>query len=76
LKISLTELWISLKEKRQVRNEKNFNAAAMVISEELGFKSLDYYVSDMVRANVRMELEGIGHFEREHIDAQYPFKVF
>jgi hypothetical protein len=51
-----------------LRLSKNFNAAAMVISEELGFKSLDDYVSDMVRANVRMELEGIGHFEREHIE--------
>jgi hypothetical protein len=29
---------------------------------------LDDYVSDMVRTNVRMELEGIGHFEREHIE--------
>jgi hypothetical protein len=45
-----------------------FNAAAVVISEKLGFESLDDYVSDMVRENVRMELEGIGHFEREQIE--------
>ena len=51
-----------------LRLSKNFNTAAMVISEKLGFKSLDNYVSDMVKANVRMELEGIGHFEREHIE--------
>jgi hypothetical protein len=47
---------------------KNFNTAAMAISEKLGFKSLDDYVSDMIRENVRMDLEGIGHFEREHIE--------
>jgi hypothetical protein len=29
---------------------------------------LDDYVSDMVRTNVRMELEGTGNFEREHIE--------
>ena len=46
----------------------NFNTAAMVISEKLGFKSLDEFISDMIRANVRMKLEGIGHFEREHIE--------
>lgn len=51
-----------------LRLSENFNAAAMVISEKLGFKSLDDYVSDMVRTNVRMELEGIGHLEREHIE--------
>ena len=51
-----------------LRLSENFNAAAMVISEKLGFKSLDDYVSDMVRTSVRMELEGIGHFEREHIE--------
>jgi hypothetical protein len=51
-----------------LRLSKNFNAAAMVISEKLGFKSLDDYVSDMVRANVRMELEGAGNFEREQIE--------
>ena len=51
-----------------LRLSENFNAAAKVISEKLGFKSLDDYVSDMVRTNVRMELEGIGHFEREHIE--------
>ena len=37
----------------------------MVISEKLGFQSLDDYVSDMVRANVPTELEGTGNFERE-----------
>jgi hypothetical protein len=51
-----------------LRLSKNFNTAAIVISEKLGFKSLDEYVSDMVRANVRRELEGIGNFEREHIE--------
>jgi hypothetical protein len=51
-----------------LRLSKNFNTAAMVISEKLGFKSLDEYVSDIVRANVRMELEGTGDFEREHIE--------
>jgi hypothetical protein len=51
-----------------LRLSRNFNTAAMVISEKLGFKSLDEYVSDMVRANVRMELEGTGNFEREHIE--------
>jgi hypothetical protein len=51
-----------------LRLSKNFNTAATVISEKLGFKSLDEYVSDIVRANVRMELEGIGDFEREHIE--------
>jgi hypothetical protein len=40
----------------------------VVISEKLGFESLDDYVSDMVRENVRMELEGIGHFQREQIE--------
>lgn len=44
------------------------NTAAMVISEILGFKSMDEYVSDMVRVNVRRELGGIGNFEREHIE--------
>jgi len=29
----------------------------MVISEKLGFKSSDEYVSDIVTLNVRMELE-------------------
>ena len=51
-----------------LRLSKNFNTAAMVISEKLGFKSLDEYVSDIVRLNVRMELEGTGNFEREHIE--------
>jgi hypothetical protein len=51
-----------------LRLSKNFNTAAMVISEKLGFKSLDEYISDIVRANVRMELEGTGNFEREHIE--------
>lgn len=51
-----------------LRLSMNFKAAAMIISEKLGFKSLDDYVSDMVRENVRMDLEGIGHFEREHIE--------
>ena len=51
-----------------LRLSKNFNTAAIVISEKLGFKSLDEYVSDMVRANVRRELEGIGNFERQHIE--------
>ena len=51
-----------------LRLSKNFNTAAIVISEKLGFKSLDEYVSDMVRANVRRELEGIGNIEREHIE--------
>jgi hypothetical protein len=51
-----------------LRLSKNFNTAAMVISEKLGFKSMDDYVSDLIRANVRIELEGIGHFEREYIE--------
>lgn len=51
-----------------LRLSKNFKAAAVVIAEKLGFKSLDEYVSDMVRENVRMDLEGIGHFETEHIE--------
>ena len=51
-----------------LRLSKNFNTAAMVISEKLGFKSLDEYVSDMVRVNVRMELEGTGDFEREDVE--------
>jgi hypothetical protein len=38
------------------------------ISEKLGFKSLDEYISDIVRANMRMELEGTGNFESEHIE--------
>jgi hypothetical protein len=40
----------------------------MVISEKLGFKSLDEYVSDIVRLNVRMELEGTGDFEKEDVE--------
>jgi hypothetical protein len=40
----------------------------MVISEKLGFKSLDEYVSDVVRVNVRMQLEGTADFEREDIE--------
>jgi hypothetical protein len=51
-----------------LRLSKNFNTAAMVISEKLGFESLDEYVSDMVRANVRMELEGTGDFDREDVE--------
>ncbi|MFL6318243.1 MAG: hypothetical protein ACJ73C_16110 [Nitrososphaeraceae archaeon] len=51
-----------------LRLSKNFNTAAMVISEKLGFKSLDEYVSDMVRVNVRMQLEGTADFEREDIE--------
>ena len=51
-----------------LRLSQNFNTAAMVISEKLGFKSLDDYVSEVIRENVRMELQGIGHFEREHIE--------
>jgi hypothetical protein len=51
-----------------LRLSKNFKTAAMVISEKLGFKSLDEYVSDIVRLNVRMELQGTGDFEREHIE--------
>ena len=51
-----------------LRLSKNFNAAAMVISEKLRFKSLDDYVSDIIRENVRMELQGIGHFESEQIE--------
>jgi hypothetical protein len=43
-----------------LRLSKNFKTAAMVISEKLGFKSLDEYISDIVRVNVRMELEGTG----------------
>ena len=51
-----------------LRLSKNFNAAATVISRKLGFKSLDDYLSDLVRANVRTELEGTGNFEREQIE--------
>jgi hypothetical protein len=51
-----------------LRLSKNFNTAAMVISEKLGFKSLDEYISDMVRINVRTELEGTGDFEREDVE--------
>ena len=51
-----------------LRLSKNFNTAAMVISEKLGFKSLDEYISDMVRVNVRTELEGTGDFEREDVE--------
>ncbi|MFL6472990.1 MAG: hypothetical protein ACJ71H_19325 [Nitrososphaeraceae archaeon] len=51
-----------------LRLSKNFNTAAMVISEKLGFKSLDEYVSDIVRINVRMELEGVGNFEKEDVE--------
>jgi hypothetical protein len=51
-----------------LRLSKNFNTAAMVISEKLGFKSLDEYVSDIVRTNVRMELEGTGNFEKEDVE--------
>jgi len=45
-----------------LRLSKNFNAA-MVIYEKLRFKSLDDFVSDIIRENVPMELQGIGHFE-------------
>jgi hypothetical protein len=48
-----------------LRLSKNFNTAAMIISEKLGFESLDEYVSDIVRLNVRTELEGLGNFEKE-----------
>jgi hypothetical protein len=51
-----------------LRLSKNFNTAAMVISEKLGFKSLDEYISDIVRVNVRTELEGTGDFEREDVE--------
>jgi hypothetical protein len=51
-----------------LRLSKNFNAAVMVISEKLRFKSLDDFVSDIIRENVRMELQGIGHFESEQIE--------
>ena len=37
----------------------------MIISEKLGFKSIDEYVSDIVRLNVRTELEGLGNFEKQ-----------
>ncbi len=48
-----------------LRLSKNFNTAAMIISEKLGFESIDEYVSDIVRLNVRTELEGLGNFEKE-----------
>ena len=48
-----------------LRLSKNFNTAAMIISEKLGFKSIDEYVSDIVRLNVRTELEGLGNFEKQ-----------
>ena len=48
-----------------LRLSKNFNTAAMIISEKLGFKSINEYVSDIVRLNVRTELEGLGNFEKQ-----------
>jgi hypothetical protein len=51
-----------------LRLSKNFSTAAMVISEKLGFNSLDEYVSDIVRLNVRLELEGVGNFEKEDVE--------
>ena len=51
-----------------LRLSKNFNTAATIISEKLGFKSLDEYISDIVRLNVRMELEGTGNFEKEDVE--------
>jgi len=47
---------------------KNFNIAAMVISEKLGFKSLDEYISDLVKQSVRSHLDGTGSFEKEDIE--------
>lgn len=40
----------------------------MVIPEKLRSKSLDDFVSDIIRENVRMELQGSGHFESEQIE--------
>jgi hypothetical protein len=51
-----------------LRLSEKFDAAAMVISEKLRFKSLDDFVSDIIRENVRMELQGIWHFESEQIE--------
>ena len=47
---------------------KNFNIAAMVISEKLGFKSLDEYISDLVKQSVRSHLDGTGSFEKGDIE--------
>jgi hypothetical protein len=51
-----------------LRISKNFNIAAMVISEKLGFKSLDEYVSDLLKQSVRSHLDGTGSFEKEDIE--------
>lgn len=51
-----------------LRLSKNFNIAAMVISEKLGFKSLDEYISDLLKQSVRSHLDGTGSFEKEDIE--------
>jgi hypothetical protein len=51
-----------------LRISKNFSIAAMVISEKLGFKSLDEYVSDLLKQSVRIHLDGTGSFEKEDIE--------
>jgi hypothetical protein len=51
-----------------LRLSKNFNTAAMVISEKLGFKSVDEYASDLLKQSVRSHLDGTGSFEKEDIE--------
>jgi|ERR671930_472172 hypothetical protein len=51
-----------------LRLSKNFNTAAMVISKKLGFKSLDEYISDLLKQSVQSHLEGIGSFEKEDVE--------
>src|ERR671918_2357437 len=51
-----------------LRLSKNFNIAAMVISEKLGFKSLDEYISDLLKQSVRSHLDGTGSFNKEDIE--------
>ena len=41
-----------------LRISNRFDIAAGVISEKLGYKSLDEYVSDLVKQNVRAQMDG------------------
>ena len=48
-----------------LRISKNFNIGAMVISEKLGFKSLDEYVSNLLTQSVRSHLDGTGSLKKK-----------
>jgi hypothetical protein len=51
-----------------LRLSRNFYIATHIISNSLGYNSFEEYVNEMVRENIRMEMDGAGSLEQEEIE--------